>query len=317
MSNHPSSIGFRILIAHPVRTGALAWAEALRSRLPQARVSVWPEGAEDADCAVGWAPPRRFFASAPRLQLFFSLGAGVDHVRGHPDLPPGLRVIRVEDAGMGRQMAQYCCHEVLRHHRRFADYEAQQREGRWAPLEVTPSEEFGVGVLGLGVLGTQVARAVASFGYPVSAFTRAPRTAEGLTCYSGEDGLSAFLPRAQVLIVLAPLTEATRGLLDAHRLAQLPQGAWLVNVARGAIVVEADLLAAIDRGHLAGATLDVFGQEPLPPEHPFWRHPRIRVTPHVSAATLMRESAEQIIGKLLQVQRGEPVSGEIDRSLGY
>jgi len=317
MSTNGPSDELRILVMHPDPAAAPEWVQALQARLPEARVSAWPEGAAEATCAVGWGPPGDFFARAARLKAFFSMGAGVDHLHGHTALPPGLRVIRIEDAGMGAQMVQYCCHEVLQHHRRFADYEALQREGRWKTLEITPQKDFGVGLLGLGVLGEQVARALVSLGYPVSAFTRSPRTLDDIACFSGEDEIETFLGRARVLILLAPLTEATRGLLDARRLAMLPQGAWLVNVARGAILVEQDLLSAIDRGHLAGATLDVFGKEPLPQDHPFWGHPRIRMTPHVAARTLLRESADQIAGKLARLHRGEAVGGEVDPTLGY
>lgn len=316
--NDPAAgAGIRAVVTHPDAQEARSWVGAMLARLPGARVTAWPEGAADADFAIGWNPPRGFFESAPALRAFFSLGAGVDHLRSHPVLPAGLRVIRIEDAGMGRQMVEYCCHEVIRHHRRFADYEALQREGRWEELAVHPREEFGVGVLGLGVLGAQVARAVSALGYPVSAFTRSPRRVEGLACFSGDDGLEAFLGRSRLLVLLAPLTDETRDLIDARRLAMLPKGAWLVNVARGALVVDDDLLAAIDRGHLAGATLDVFRTEPLPPEHPFWRHPRIRITPHVSALTLLDASADQIAAKLVRMQRGEPVGGEVERGRGY
>lgn len=317
MNANAEGAGMRLVVVHPSARAAQRWTDELRARLPRARVSAWPEGAADAQYAVGWGPPAGFFESAPALQAFFSLGAGVDHLHRNPGLPPSLLLVRLEDAGMGRQMAEYCCHEIIRHYRRVAEYEAQQRAGEWKELKARPRDGFGVGVLGLGVLGMQVAQAAAAFGYRVSAYTRTPREVDGIACFSGEAGLGEFLARSDVLVLMAPLTEATRDLLDARRLAMLPRGAWLVNVARGELVVDGDLLAAIDAGQLAGATLDVFRTEPLPPDHPFWRHPRIRMTPHVSAVTLLQESADQIAGKLVRLHHGEQVGGQVDRALGY
>lgn len=309
--------GARIVVVHPeARTGE-RWAAALRAQLPQARITVWPEPCADADYAVGWAPPAALFAAAPGLRAFFSAGAGVDHLLRNPALPASLALVRLEDAGMGAQMAEYCCHEVIRVYRRFADYEAQQARGEWRPIALPPRREFAVGVFGLGVLGAQVARALAALGYPVLGHARTPRAVEGVECFAGDDRLPAFLARCRVLILMAPLTAATRDLFDARRLAMLPEGAWLVNVARGGLVVDDALVAALDSGRLAGATLDVFRDEPLPPEHAFWRHPRIRITPHVSAVTLVRESAAQVAAKIRGLQRGEPVTGIVDRAAGY
>lgn len=317
MSAPPRDAPPRIVLVHPDPRVGERWSEALRALLPGADVRRWPADCADAEYAIGWRPPDDFFAAAPALRAFFSMGAGVDHLIGNPGLPAALPLVRLEDAGMGAQMVEYCCHEVIGAYRRFADYDAQQRRGEWRTLGLPPRREFEVGVLGLGVLGTQVARAIASFGYPVLGHARTRRDVDGVRCFAGDAELPGFLARCRVLVVMAPLTDDTRDLLDARRLAMLPRGAWLVNVARGAIVVDDALVAALDAGHLAGATLDVFREEPLPPEHAFWRHPRIRLTPHVSAVTLVRESAAQVAGKIRRLQRGEPVSGVVDRAAGY
>ncbi|MEN9313988.1 MAG: hypothetical protein RIS35_381 [Pseudomonadota bacterium] len=309
--------GPKIAIVHPSERAATRWAQEMRLRLPGASVSVWPDAPEDVEYAVGWGPPEGFFERLRALKAFFSLGAGVDHLHRNRGLPPSLPLVRLEDAGMGFQMAEYCCHEVIRHYRSLDAYGEQQRAGQWQELRLTARADFGVGVLGLGVLGSRVARAVASFGYPVSGYTRSPRTLDGVTCFAGPTQLPEFLARSKVLILMAPLTDDTRDLIDAERLARLPRGAWLVNVARGELVVDDALIAAIDAGHLAGATLDVFREEPLPPDHPFWRHPRIRMTPHIAAITLLRESADQIANKLARLHAGERVGGLVDRALGY
>jgi len=307
----------RIVVVHPQPEVAARWSDALAARLPEARVSPWDAGCEHADFAVAWNPPDAFFARTRVGAALFSAGAGVDRLLQRPGLPRDLPVVRVEDAGMGAQMAEYCCHEVLRVFRQAPQYESQQRERIWRELEPRSREAFEVGIFGLGVLGEQVARALGCLGFPVVGYSRSPRGVEGVDCLSGPAALQEFLGRCRALILLAPLTPQTDSLFDAARLAMLPEGAWLINVARGALVVDEDLLQALDRGHLAGATLDVFRTEPLPAEHPFWGHPKIRITPHVSAVTLIEETAAQIAGKIRRMNRGEPITGVIDRSRGY
>lgn len=307
----------RIAITHPEAEARERWCAALSTLLPQARVTGWQPGAEPADYAVGWYPEAGFFAGQPRLRALFSAGAGVDHLLRHPDLPAALPVVRLEDAGMAEQMVEYCLHEVLRVQRRVDDYEALQRDARWQALRALRRDELEVGVFGLGVLGAQVARAFATLGYPVRGYSRAAKSIEGVNCFDERHGLRAFLEGCKILVLLAPLTPDTRDLFDAQRLAWLPSGAWLVNVARGALVVDEDLVAAIDAGRLAGATLDVFREEPLPVSHPFWKHPTIRMTPHVSAVTLPELSARQVAAKIAALERGEPVSGLVLRDRGY
>jgi len=307
----------RVVVVHPQADTCARWSAALGERLPDAQVRPWPVDWPDTDFAVAWNPPDAFFEGIRVKEALFCAGAGVDRLLRHPGLPAALPVVRVEDAGMGLQMAEYCCQEVLRVFRRQADYELQQRERVWRELEPLPRERFEIGIVGMGVLGGQVARALRVFGFPLLGYSRTPRSVEGVECLSGAEALPRFLGRCRVLILLAPLTPETDSLFDARRLAMLPRGAWLVNVARGALVVDGDLVEAIDRGRLAGATLDVFRTEPLPAEHPFWGHPRIRITPHVSAVTLIDETADQIAGKIRRLRRGEAVSGVVDRTRGY
>lgn len=324
----------RVIVAFDKPALRERWRACLAAELPGAQVLAWDADAAGgtagdratagagettplADYAVGWNPPAALFASQPRLKAYFQAGAGVERLLALPGLPPALPVVRVEDAGMARQMAEYCCHEVFRRHRRYGEYEAQQRDAVWRELEPPPDAPFRVGVLGLGALGEHVARTLAGFGYEVLGHARTPRTIPGVGTTSGDDALEGFLARCDVLILMLPLTGHTRGIVGARALACLPRGAWLVNVARGALVDDDALLASLDAGHLAGATLDVFHTEPLPPEHPFWRHPRIRITPHVAAVTQVPESARQIAAKILRFERGEPAGGVVDRSRGY
>lgn len=312
----------RIVVTHTEPELSTAWRQALEQRLPGAtvRIAPWPDNASMAkgpDYAVGWAPPAGFFEAHPGLQAFFSAAAGVEHVLRNPGLPATLPVVRLEDAGMGLQMVEFACHEVFRLRGRHADYERQQRECVWRELAPMPREQLRIGVFGLGVLGTRVAQALASFEYPVAGYSRTPRQVTGIRSYTGASELEAFLARTDVLILLAPLTEATRGILDARRLALLPKGAWLINLARGGLVDDNALLAALDSGQLAGASLDVFSTEPLPADHRYWRHPKVRLTPHISALTLVPEGADQVVAKIAQLESGQPVSGCVDRALGY
>lgn len=292
------------------------WVAGLRAALPGASVTVWQAGAPQADVAVVWAPPQQFLDEQPGLQALFNIGAGVDALL-RLRLPAGVRVVRLDDAGMSVQMAEYVSHAVIRHFRELDAYEADMRDGRWGYRRPRLRSEFTVGVMGLGVLGERVARALAHFEFPVVGWSRSPKTVEGVRALHGTDQFDAFLAQSQVLVNLLPLTPDTQDILNTATLSRLPQGAYLINVARGAHLVEEDLLALVDSGHLAGATLDVFRTEPLPAGHPFWNHPRITATPHTSARTLRDESIAQIAGKIAALQRGEPLAGTVDPARGY
>lgn len=292
------------------------WLEGLRAALPEAELSVWEPGAPPADYAIVWAPPQALIDQQPGLQAMFAIGAGVDKLLGLR-LPPGLKLVRLDDAGMAVQMAEYVCHAVIRHFRDFDAYADVQRDACWAQREPRRREDFSVGLLGLGVLGSRVAQALRAFEFPLLGWSRSPKALDGVQCHHGAAGLNNFLAGSQVLVNLLPLTPETENLLNRDTLGLMRAGGYLVNVARGAHLVETDLLALLESGQLAGATLDVFRTEPLPPEHPFWHHPRITVTPHVSARTLRDESIAQIAHKIRALQRGEPVAGVVDPVRGY
>lgn len=292
------------------------WVAGLQAALPGAQVSAWQPGDPPADWAVVWAPPQAFIDEQTDLRALFNTGAGVDALL-QLRLPPGLRVVRLDDAGMSVQMAEYVCHAVIRHFREFDGYEADTREGRWSYRKPRSRADWPVGVMGLGVLGTRVAQALRVFDFPVHGWSRSPREVPGVVCHAGEAALDGFLASCRVLVNLLPLTPQTENILNRKTLGRLLPGGYLINVARGAHLVDDDLLALLDSGHLAGATLDVFRTEPLPANHPFWTHPRLTVTPHTSARTLRDESIAQIAGKIAALQRGEPVAGVVDPVRGY
>ena len=302
---------------------AAAWLHDFARALPQADLREWQPGdTAPADFAVVWRPPREMLAGRADLRAIFNLGAGVDAIlaleREQPGtLPPNAPLIRLEDTGMAPQMAEYVTHAVLRYLRRFDEYEALQRERRWQVLDPHPRDTFTVGVLGLGVLGAHVAQTVARFGMPVRGYSRSAKQVEGITTFAGEARFDAFLDGVKVLVNLLPHTPDTANVLNARTFSKLARGAYLINVARGAHLVEADLLDALASGQLAAATLDVFQEEPLPPDHPFWQEPRITVTPHMSALTLREESVAQIAQKMLALDRGEAVGGLVNIERGY
>lgn len=292
------------------------WLAGLRAALPQAEVSVWQPGAPTADFAVVWAPPQAFFDEQSQLKGVFNIGAGVDALM-KLRLPPQTVVVRLEDAGMAVQMAEYVCQAVIRHFRDLNTYADDTRVGHWTFYKPRQRNDFPVGVMGLGVLGARVARALTHFEFPVNGWSRSPKTLDGVRGFSGATQFHDFLASSRVLVNLLPLTPDTTNILNRDTLGRLQPGGYIINVARGAHLVDDDLLALIDSGHLSGALLDVFRTEPLPPRHPFWKHPKVAITPHTSARTLRSESIAQIADKIAAMQRGEPLSGIVDGGRGY
>ncbi|MGH8846483.1 MAG: 2-hydroxyacid dehydrogenase, partial [Polaromonas sp.] len=263
-------------------TKAQPWLEGLRAALPGAAVELWSAGAAPADYAVVWTPPQQFFDEQERLKGVFNIGAGVDALM-KLRLPPGVPVVRLDDAGMSVQMAEYVCHAVIRHFREFDGYEADVAEGKWSYRKPRSRADFPVGIMGLGVLGERVAQALQAFEFPVRGWSRSPKSLPGVQCFAGDEQFNDFLAATRILVCLLPLTPGTHDIMSRDSLSYLQPGGYVINVARGAHLVDEDLIALIDSGHLAGATLDVFRTEPLPAEHPLWRHPKITITPHTSA----------------------------------
>lgn len=296
------------------------WIKDFAKYLPEADIEIWHAGEKNQACdyAVVWSPPEAMLPELAQVKAIFVTGAGVDALLKFNDaLPSHIPIIRLEDAGMALQMAEYVTHSVLRYFRRLDEYEVQARAGQWLPLPQHPKEDFAVGVLGMGVLGTRVLEALAPFGFPLRGWSRTEKSMTGVQCFHGAEGLDTFLRGSRVLVCMLPLTPDTNNLINRTNMGKLPQGSYLINVARGAHVAEPDLLALIKSGHIAAATLDVFRNEPLPAQHPFWQEPRITITPHISALTLRRESVQQIAEKIRKTAKGETVAGVVDRNQGY
>lgn len=295
-----------------------AWERALRSHLPELDFRVWPEtGAlEEIEAALVWAPEPGDLARYPKLGFIASLGAGVDNILSDPALPE-VPVTRIVDPDMAVQMSEFALLHVLAFHRQMPAYAAQQREALWRALPQPRAGERTVGVMGIGVLGSDLVEKLAFLNFDVVGWSRTPKSLAGMQSFAGREGLRPFLAQTQILVCLLPLTPETRGILSRATFAQLPRGACVINLARGAHLVEDDLLQALDSGHLAGAALDVFAREPLAPGHPFWRHPKVVVTPHVATIATPETAAAQVVENLRRARAGRPLLNLVSRERGY
>ena len=298
---------------------AARWRAQLTRLTQELEVRVWPEIGNPAeiDYALVWRPEPGFLASLPNLKLILSLGAGVDHLLGDPQLPQHLPIVRLVDPHMTAAMSEYVVLQVLRLHRRDLEYRTQQQAVVWRELDQQNAVERRVGILGLGELGRDAAKKLRALGFDVAGWSRGERTVPGVASYAGANGLPQLLGRSEILVCLLPLTAETEGILNGSTLALLPKGAALVNAARGAHLVEEDLLAALASGQISAAVLDVFREEPLPAGHPFWRHPRVIITPHVAAFTNPATAAPIILDNIRRFEEGRPLLNQIDPARGY
>ncbi len=299
---------------------AETWRAALRRELPDMAIAVYPDEIRDPSAiayAVVWKPPRGMLATLPNLRAILCTGAGVDHLTSDPELPRNVPVVRMVDPGMTARMTEYVVHAVLHHHRRMREYTAQQETRTWRELPVPLGQDRHVGILGLGELGSDAARVLHTLRFDVAGWSATRKHLDGVASFAGNAELSAFLARTEILVCLLPLTGTTRGILNRDVLGRLPAGACLINAARGALLVESDLLHLLSTGRIAEATLDVFHEEPLPDTHPFWGHPRIRVTPHVASATPPETAAARIAENVRAMQAGHRPWPIVDMAEGY
>jgi phosphoglycerate dehydrogenase-like enzyme len=290
---------------------------AIRAAFPDRRILDWPDHDAEAEALVVFRPPPGIFTALPNLRLVHASGAGVNDIFAAPDLPAGIPVCRVIDDSPALGMARHVTHAVLRILGHHDAYLASQREGQWKRLRPRAISASRVGILGMGSMGQAAARALATLGLPVHGWSRGPKQVPGIEVAHGMAALPGVLARSDVLVVLLPLTPETTGLLDAARLAMLPQGAAVVAAGRGGQVVEADLVASLDSGHLSCAHSDVFVREPLPAESPLWRHPRLTITPHIASPPDSEATARSLVAALAALDRGEPPPGLADRARGY
>jgi glyoxylate/hydroxypyruvate reductase A len=272
----------------------------------------------DVDYFVGFQPPPGYLKSLPNLKLVISLGAGVDGFLADPDFPRNISLVRFTDASLAYEMAQYVIMHALIVHRHQREFDAAQKEHRWQFFMMPrATDKTHIGILGLGEIGGKIAERLALLGFKVSGWSRSLKSFAGVKSYTGQNGLTEFLGQCDMVACVLPKTPQTNDLMNAAFFAALPKGAWVINVARGSLLAEADLIAALDSGHLGGAVLDVFRTEPLPPDSPLWSHPKITVTPHVAGVTDPRMALFYVEETVLKNEAGVPLPDIVDFDRGY
>lgn len=294
------------------------WRKALLAAMPELKMREWdePGDAADIEFALVWKPPLGALRQFPNLKAVFSLGAGVDHLLCDPDLPD-VPVIRMVDPELTRGMTEYVTLHVLRYHRAQPALEAQQRDKQWREIFSKTAPKRQVGIMGLGVLGTDAARILNEIGFDLAGWSRLPKNLPGVACFSGSDGLEPFLARTEILVCLLPSTVSTQGILNEDLFMKLPEGAYLINAGRGDLQKEDDIVAALESGRLHGATLDVFESEPLSKQSPLWSHPRVTVTPHIAAYAQPWSAAKGIADNIKRIQKGDAPLHTVDMTAGY
>ena len=313
----------RILLALTGWTPEL-WTQEIAKAAPDREVTLEPDGAEDPSIhyAIVWKQRPGLLAKLPNLKAIFSLGAGVDHVFADHDLPD-VPIVRVVSPNLTTRMSEYVVWQVLDHHRLGPRYRAQQANRVWyEDRDQKAASDITVGIMGLGELGRDAAAKLQVMGFAVSGWSRTEKQVEGVTCHAGEDGLGAFLASADIFVVLLPLTPDTREILNRNLFVRMtrrgPLGApVLINAGRGGLQNEADILTALDEGLLSAVTLDVFQQEPLDPESPFWSHPKVTITPHAAAASMPSSLIAPMVRQMDAFERGEALINLVDRNAGY
>lgn len=295
------------------------WLPKLAAAMPEADIRLWREGDDEpADYALVWHPPAALFQNRTGLKAIFNLAAGVDSLlRLSHVIPSNIPIFRLEDAGMAIQMVEYATHFVLRYYRRFDEYEKQAREKKWEMLDPFRRQDFTIGIMGMGVMGTAVAEALIPFGFPIRGWSRNRKDISRVDNFYGNAQLDAFLKDVRVLVCLLPLTPETTDILNSDLFSRLHKGAYLINLGRGAQLVEEDLLKALETGQIKAAALDVTREEPLPENHPFWKENRITITPHIGGLTFCQETVEQVSRYIYAFEKGEALTSLVDRKAGY
>jgi glyoxylate/hydroxypyruvate reductase A len=301
------------------------WAQTMRRQAPDLDVRIWPKDTgriEDITYAVAWLPPPNVLKSLPNLKVIFSLGAGVDAILKDPTLPDGVPIARVNDPDLTMRMSEYVVMQVLMHHRQQRRMDENQRKRIWDCFETHAASALTIGIMGLGIMGSDSARKLAMMGFKVVGWSRTRKIIPDVECFAGAAELDSFLERTDILVCLLPHTPETTGIIDRELIRKLSHkgplgGPILINAGRGKQQVENDILTALDAGELQAATLDVFQTEPLPEDSRFWSHPRVTVTPHAAADSDPDTITAYVLGQIRRHQRGLPVENIIDPKLGY
>ena len=295
------------------------WVTALKKLEPNLKVEIYPNDTnkEEVVFALAWHPPIGVFGDYPNLRCIASTGAGVDHILRDAGLDPGVAVTRVVNSRLTDDMTSYLVAQVMCQLRNVAHYKFLQTNNEWQPKQYRDKTKIRIGIMGFGVLGRDVAEKFRDLDFKVMGWANTAKTAEGIEVFAGKPGFNDFLNKSDILICLLPLTSATENILNRETFNQLPDGAFIINVARGEHLVEEDLIAALEEGKLSGACLDVFREEPLPAGHIFWHHPKVTVTPHIASITSPESVAPQIIENYRRLREGKTLLNVVSREKGY
>lgn len=307
------------LLIKPSRDAAENWITAIAKELPDLEMRVWPDAGDRAEVEyiIANSLPAGEFASFPNLKFVASTSAGVDRLLNDPDFAADVPIVRSINTLRMATMTAWVCYHVIRHHRHFDQYRANQAAGVWEPLRYPTPDTVGIGVMGLGSLGGTAARMLKGFMFDVAGWSRTPKAIDGIETFAGPGQLADLLKRSDIIVSILPETRETDNLLNRDTLALLPEGAFIVNCGRGNLIDDDALIQAMDSGHIAGAALDVFKTEPLPADHPYWTHPKVTLTPHYSSNGAARFGADVIVDNIRRDRAGQPFANIVDKALGY
>lgn len=296
-----------------------SWKESLLEIDQNLDIEIWPniKNKNKVHFVVAWNHPKQVLNSYPNLKAVSSLGAGADHLLQDESLPADVPICRVVSESLVRQMKEYALNAILNYQRNTIRYAIQKQKGSWEAHPNKSPGDFTIGILGLGELGRPTAVYLSSLAYRVNGWSNSAKDIEGVDTYYGEKEFESFISKSKVLVCMLPLTGQTEGILDLEVFKQIIKPGYLINVARGEHLVEEDLVYALDKGWLEGATLDVFTEEPLPGQHAFWNRDNIMITPHVSSVTPPGEAAGQIVENYKRALSGIELRNKIDKDKGY
>ncbi|MFS4468314.1 2-hydroxyacid dehydrogenase [Maribacter sp. 2210JD10-5] len=296
-----------------------SWKDAITRFDPNSKVYSYLEEhpGDEISMALIWKHPKGSLAKYPNLKCIASAGAGVDYIFADSTAPKNIPITRLVDPYLTSDMSEHVLAVILSELKNFNTYKLNQTKSYWKPKDYRRIKDVTVGIMGLGELGALTAADLTRVGFQVQGWSRSQKSISNVKTFSGTDSLSEFLNSTEILVCLLPLTPATEGILNASLFRQLPKGAYIINVARGGHLTDADLIAYLDNDHLSGACLDVYHQEPLPEEHPFWQHPKILMTPHYASVSDTNSVIPQILENYKRLQNGKPLLNEVDRKNGY
>lgn len=307
------------LLFQPIGYPHEIWTPHLRRLVPELDIRTEDDPARRDDIAycIAWRPQPGSFAALKNLKVVFSMGAGVDAIVADTTYPHHVPLSRVVDATLSQAMTEYVVLNVLYWHRRMNDLEGLQSQKKWRQFGALRATDVRVGIMGFGVLGQSAATALKALNYQLLGWSASPKAMDGVTTFHGPSQLDDFLSRADILVCLLPLTPDTAGILCANTFSKLPDGACVINCARGGHQVEPDIIASLDAGQLRGASLDVFATEPLPETSPLWSHPKIRISPHNAAMTDPASFMAHVANTILRMDKGLPPENLVDFTRGY